>query len=95
MDWKEALFLATRGGAMALGLPGIFGVGLPFDSQELRQFSIVQAINYYLQPVKLYDPTSGMGIGALDYWVSAHLIISVSNSNLEKFKVISTQFRRD
>lgn len=34
INWKEALFLATRGGAMALGLQGIFGVGLPFDAQE-------------------------------------------------------------
>lgn len=34
IDWKEALFLATRGGAMALGLQGVFGVGLPFDAQE-------------------------------------------------------------
>ena len=42
IDWKEALFLATRGGAMALGLQGIFGVGLPFDAQESK-FSIVQA----------------------------------------------------
>ncbi|KAF8806802.1 Metallo-dependent hydrolase [Phlegmacium glaucopus] len=52
IDWKEALFLATRGGAMALGLHGIFGVGLPFDAQE----------------IKIYDPTSGVGIGALDYF---------------------------
>lgn len=34
IDWKEALFLATRGGAMALGLQGMFRVGLPFDAQE-------------------------------------------------------------
>jgi guanine deaminase len=72
IDWKEALFLATRGGAMALGLQGIFGVGLPFDAQESEsmQFSIVQAFFHYLfnHIVKLYDPTSGMGIGALDYF---------------------------
>ena len=36
IDWKEALFLATRGGAMALGLQGMFGVGLPFDAQESK-----------------------------------------------------------
>jgi guanine deaminase len=34
IDWKEALFLATRGGAVALGLHGMFGVGLPMDAQE-------------------------------------------------------------
>lgn len=36
IDWKEALFLATKGGAIALGLPegsGIFDVGAPFDAQ--------------------------------------------------------------
>lgn len=42
IDWKEALFLATRGGAMALGLQGIFGVGLPFDAQE-SEFNIQKA----------------------------------------------------
>ena len=39
IDWKEALFLATRGGAMALGLQGLFGVGFPFDAQE-SEFSL-------------------------------------------------------
>jgi len=34
IDWKEALFLATRGGSLALGLQGMFGVGFPFDAQE-------------------------------------------------------------
>jgi guanine deaminase len=34
IDWKEALFLATRGGALALGLQGLFGVGFLFDAQE-------------------------------------------------------------
>ena len=36
IDWKEALYLATRGGAVALGLPagtGTFTVGSPFDAQ--------------------------------------------------------------
>jgi len=36
VDWKEALYLATRGGALALGLPqgcGLFEVGAPFDVQ--------------------------------------------------------------
>lgn len=36
VDWKEALYLATRGGAIALGLPsgcGTFSVGAPFDAQ--------------------------------------------------------------
>lgn len=36
VDWREALYLATRGGAVALGLPegcGMFTVGAPFDAQ--------------------------------------------------------------
>lgn len=35
IDWKEALYLATRGGAEALGLQsGVFRVGAPFDVQQ-------------------------------------------------------------
>lgn len=36
IDWKEALYLATRGGAIALSLPegaGTFTEGAPFDAQ--------------------------------------------------------------
>jgi hypothetical protein len=34
IDWKEALYLATRGGATALGLScGVFQAGAPFDAQ--------------------------------------------------------------
>ena len=39
VSWKEALYLATRGGAVALGLPqgvGTFTVGAPFDAQQSR-----------------------------------------------------------
>ncbi|KAK7048520.1 guanine deaminase, partial [Favolaschia claudopus] len=39
IDWKEALYLATRGGAAALGLAtGVFEAGIPFDAQEIRVF---------------------------------------------------------
>jgi guanine deaminase len=37
IDWKESLYLATRGGALALGLhpsSGSFVVGAPFDAQQ-------------------------------------------------------------
>lgn len=43
IDWKEALYLATRGGAVALGLPtgaGAFERGAPFDAQLSRCFLI-------------------------------------------------------
>ena len=34
IDWKDALYLATRGGAIALGLSsGVFQAGAPFDAQ--------------------------------------------------------------
>lgn len=34
IDWKESLYLATRGGSIALGLnSGVFEVGAPFDAQ--------------------------------------------------------------
>lgn len=34
VDWREALYLATRGGHAALGLGGAFDVGMPFDAQQ-------------------------------------------------------------
>lgn len=37
INWKEGLFLATRGGARALDLPiGTFETGAPFDGQLSR-----------------------------------------------------------
>ncbi|KAH9950656.1 hypothetical protein B0H21DRAFT_776591 [Amylocystis lapponica] len=55
VDWKEALYLATRGGALALGLPlesGTFAEGAPFDAQLIRMF----------------DPRTGAGVGAMDFF---------------------------
>ncbi|KAJ7095736.1 hypothetical protein B0H15DRAFT_826860 [Mycena belliarum] len=52
IDWTEALYLATRGGATALELTiGIFAVGVPFDAQE----------------ISLLDSHMG-GVGALDFF---------------------------
>lgn len=40
IDWKESLFLATLGGAQALGIDsGIFRVGAPFDAQQSKLLS--------------------------------------------------------
>ena len=42
IDWKESLYLATRGGALALGLPrgtGTFDIGAPFDAQLSKSLS--------------------------------------------------------
>lgn len=43
IDWKEALYLATRGGALALGLgqgSGMFQIGAPFDAQCSKFVSV-------------------------------------------------------
>lgn len=44
IDWKESLYLATKGGAKAMGLrkdSGRFTVGAPFDAQQSMLPSIV------------------------------------------------------
>ncbi|KAE9405658.1 Metallo-dependent hydrolase, partial [Gymnopus androsaceus JB14] len=52
IDWKESLFLATSGGAKALGIDsGLFAVGRPFDAQQIC----------------LLD-TNRVGVGALDFF---------------------------
>ncbi|KAG8214619.1 hypothetical protein J3R82DRAFT_9695 [Butyriboletus roseoflavus] len=40
IEWKESLFLATRGGALALGLEdsGVFRAGASFDAQQISVF---------------------------------------------------------
>ncbi|KAJ3794800.1 hypothetical protein GGU11DRAFT_841742 [Lentinula aff. detonsa] len=53
IDWKESLFLATLGGARALGVEsGVFKVGAPFDAQQIR----------------LFDSSTRVGAGALDFF---------------------------
>ncbi|KAF9783426.1 hypothetical protein BJ322DRAFT_1008461 [Thelephora terrestris] len=54
IDWKESLYLATKGGAEAMGIhrgSGWFNVGAPFDAQQIR----------------FYDQRTGEGVGALDF----------------------------
>lgn len=56
VDWKETLYMATRGGARALGLQGgLFEVGAPFDVQQIQ----------------MHDPATASGIGALDFFGDA------------------------
>ncbi|KAJ3733350.1 hypothetical protein DFJ43DRAFT_1131390 [Lentinula guzmanii] len=53
IDWKESLFLATLGGARALGVEsGVFKVGAPFDAQQIR----------------LFNSSTRVGAGALDFF---------------------------
>ncbi|RDX42618.1 Metallo-dependent hydrolase [Lentinus brumalis] len=55
VDWKEAFYLATKGGAEALNLAkgsGSFVVGAPFDAQHIQVF----------------DAASGEGTGGIDFF---------------------------
>jgi guanine deaminase len=36
VDWKESLYLATRGGKQAMGLGGCLEVGMEFDAQRSK-----------------------------------------------------------
>ena len=52
IDWKEALYLATRGGALALGLPegcGTFAVGAPLDAQWSESLDISPSQRHSMQ----------------------------------------------
>ncbi|KAI0648128.1 Metallo-dependent hydrolase [Trametes meyenii] len=74
VDWKEALYLATRGGAVALGLPegcGTFAVGAPFDAQHIRVF----------------DEATSEGIGALDVFetTDASMVWRLTEELVEKW----------
>lgn len=42
VDWKESLYVATRGGAIALGLKGMFVVGGSFDAQESESEAVLK-----------------------------------------------------
>ena len=49
IDWKESLYLATKGGAEAMNLPrgsGWFNVGAPFDAQQSASI-LSQSTNPY------------------------------------------------
>lgn len=72
VNWIEALFLATKGGAIAMGLrPGIgnFEVGAPFDAQRIR-------IRY---------PDNGGGVGALDFLDDPTAAFSLTQEHIEKW----------
>ncbi|KAI0917316.1 hypothetical protein AcW1_007468 [Taiwanofungus camphoratus] len=75
IGWKEALYLATRGGAIALGLAkgsGTFTVGAAFDAQCIR----------------VYDAVSGTGIGPLDFFddtAEGGMTKELTNDMIEKW----------
>ncbi|KAI0699312.1 Metallo-dependent hydrolase, partial [Cerioporus squamosus] len=58
VDWKEAFYLATKGGASALNLSkgsGSFVVGAPFD----------------VQSIQVFDAATGEGTGGIDFFQDA------------------------
>ncbi|KAH8114374.1 hypothetical protein DFH11DRAFT_1766669 [Phellopilus nigrolimitatus] len=72
VNWKEALFLATRGGAVALGLSvgaGAFEVSAPFDAQLIQ----------------LFDSRDGQGIGSLDFFEIISATRPITEEMLEKW----------
>ncbi|KAF9451970.1 Metallo-dependent hydrolase [Macrolepiota fuliginosa MF-IS2] len=70
IDWKESLYLATRGGSIALGLDsGVFEVGAPFDAQM----------------IVLCDTESGEGVGALDFFSGSVPKLPLNVDMIEKW----------
>ncbi|KAH8998581.1 hypothetical protein EDB92DRAFT_1791476 [Lactarius akahatsu] len=71
VNWKEALYLGTRGGALALGLGGgVFKIGAPFDAQQIC----------------LLNPNSApAGIGPLDFLASNLQSFELSLEMVEKW----------
>ena len=70
IDWKEALFLATKGGADALNLPrgsGTFAIGAPFDAQCSKSWSSRMRRCKLILAVRLFD-AAGEGVGSIDFF---------------------------
>jgi len=71
VDWKEALYLATTGGAHALGLGGgVFKMGAPFDAQQICLFN---------------PSTTPGGMGPLDFFDLGHGSFDLSPEVIEKW----------
>jgi guanine deaminase len=63
IDWKESLYLATKGGAIAMDLPkgcGEFQVGAPFDAQLGRYASFVCRRSLIIQKCNCTIPTEDL-----------------------------------
>ena len=92
VNWKEALYLGTRGGALALGLGGgVFKIGVPFDAQQSRHcFSSLTLRGPYSDPcldsVCLLNPDSApAGIGPLDFFDTNPQSFELSPEMVEKW----------
>ncbi|KAG9046743.1 hypothetical protein FS837_003764 [Tulasnella sp. UAMH 9824] len=68
IDWKEALFLATQGGANALGLmTGCLKPGSPFDAQRI---DLITENHHGVGPLDFFDATGDFEIDedAVEKW---------------------------
>ncbi|OSD07262.1 Metallo-dependent hydrolase [Trametes coccinea BRFM310] len=68
IDWKEALYLATRGGALALDLPegcGTFTVGAPFDAQWI-ELVVAERDGEAIGELEFFDDATKPGVAPLD-----------------------------
>ncbi len=91
VDWKEALYLGTRGGALALGLGGgVFKNGLPFDAQQSTYSPSCMLGGSYadfpLLLVCLFNPSAKpRGTGSLDFLNLGHGSFDLSPEVIEKW----------
>jgi guanine deaminase len=66
IDWKDALYLATKGGATALGLAcGVFQAGAPFDAQCIELY---KERDKGVGALDFFEPQSGITLGILEKW---------------------------
>ncbi|KAG1745902.1 Metallo-dependent hydrolase [Suillus paluster] len=66
VDWKDALYLATRGGATALGLScGVFQAGAPFDAQCIE---VYKDSDKGVGALDFFEPQSGITLDLLEKW---------------------------
>ncbi|KAJ7069647.1 hypothetical protein C8F01DRAFT_1207243 [Mycena amicta] len=80
INWMEALYLATKGGADALGLrTGAFVIGAPFDAQQILLFD-----------------SEGNGVGALDFFdlEGADILQAVTLEMIEKWWCLGEKSNR-
>ena len=70
IDWKDALHLATAGGAAAMGLPngvGTFAVGSPFDAQHSESSSAEKNCIDSWFAVRIRDAES-LSVGPVEFF---------------------------
>ncbi|OAX38768.1 Metallo-dependent hydrolase [Rhizopogon vinicolor AM-OR11-026] len=66
VDWKDVLYLATRGGAISLGLSsGVFQAGAPFDAQCIE---VLKDGDKGVGALDFFEAQSGITLDSLEKW---------------------------